>query len=59
MASEVNLEHALSEILVVREYPDIFPEDILEFPPKREVEFSIDLVLGPGPIFVASYITSP
>ena len=51
MTSEVNLEQALREILVVQEYPDVFLEDILEFPPESEVKFSIDLVPGMGPIY--------
>ncbi|MCI97787.1 cellular nucleic acid-binding protein, partial [Trifolium medium] len=29
---------------VVREFVDVFPEDILDLPPEREVEFSIDIV---------------
>ena len=40
---------------MVREYPDVFPEDIPEFPPKREVEFSIDLVPGTRLIFIVPY----
>ena len=45
----------LDEIPVVREYPDVFPEDILEFPLEREIEFSIELVLGTRLIFIAPY----
>ena len=55
MASELNLEQALTKIPVVQEYPDIFPEDIPELLPKREVEFSIDLVPGTRPISIAPY----
>ena len=40
MASKVNLEQALSEIPMVREYPDVIPENMLEFPQEREVKFS-------------------
>ncbi|MCI79105.1 cellular nucleic acid-binding protein, partial [Trifolium medium] len=29
---------------VVREFVDVFPADILDLPPEREVEFSIDIV---------------
>ncbi|MCI63621.1 cellular nucleic acid-binding protein, partial [Trifolium medium] len=29
---------------VVREFVDVFPDDILDLPPEREVEFSIDIV---------------
>ena len=46
MASEVNLEQALSKIPMVQEYLNVFLEDIPEFPPEREVKFFIDLVLG-------------
>ena len=55
MTSEVNLEQVLSKIPVVREYRDVFPEDMPKFPPKREVEFFIDLALGNGPTSIASY----
>ncbi|MCI86052.1 enzymatic polyprotein, partial [Trifolium medium] len=29
---------------VVCEFPDVFPEDISDLPPEREVEFAIDVV---------------
>ena len=48
-------EQRLSEILMVKEYLDVFPEDILEFPLEREIEFSIELVPRTGPILVAPY----
>ena len=54
-ASVSKYEQKLSGIPVVREYPDVFPEDIPEFPQKREIEFLIDLVPGTGPIFIAPY----
>jgi len=38
--SEVN------SIPVVSEFPEVFLDDICELPPKREVEFIIDLVPG-------------
>ncbi|MCI84454.1 cellular nucleic acid-binding protein, partial [Trifolium medium] len=31
---------------VVREFVDVFPDDIVDLPPEREVEFSIDIVPG-------------
>ena len=34
----------LDDILVVREFPDVFPEDLLGIPIDREIEFSIDLL---------------
>nr|GEY36155.1 putative reverse transcriptase domain-containing protein [Tanacetum cinerariifolium] len=36
----------LEDIPVVREFPDIFPEDLPSLPSVRQVEFQIDLILG-------------
>jgi hypothetical protein len=33
-------------IRVVRDFPDVFPEELLGMPPEREVEFVIDLLPG-------------
>ena len=49
----------LDEIPIIREYLDVFPVDLPKFPLEREIEFSIDLVLGMGPISIASYRMSP
>ena len=49
MASEEGIEQTLGEIPVLKEYLDVFPKDIHEFPPKLEVEFSIELGLRMGP----------
>jgi hypothetical protein len=38
---EVNPQEA---IRVVSEFPDVFPEDLLGMPPKRKVEFAIELI---------------
>ncbi|GAU42645.1 hypothetical protein TSUD_398500, partial [Trifolium subterraneum] len=45
----------LEEIPVVGEFSDVFPEDIFDLPPEREVEFGIDLVPGTSPISMAPY----
>jgi hypothetical protein len=37
-------------IRVVREFPDVFPEELPGMPPDREVEFVIDLLVGTAPI---------
>jgi hypothetical protein len=39
-------------VLVVKEYPDVFPE---ELPLERDVEFTIDLMPGTGPIAKRPY----
>ena len=49
----------VDEIPVVREFPDVFPYDIVEFPPEREVEFTIDLIPGTEPIFIPPYRMAP
>ncbi|MCI72229.1 cellular nucleic acid-binding protein, partial [Trifolium medium] len=40
---------------VVCEFADVFPDDILDLPLEREVEFSIDIVPGISPISMAPY----
>ncbi|CAJ2651172.1 unnamed protein product [Trifolium pratense] len=51
MEGEVKVEG----LPVVCEFPDVFPEDVSDVPPKREVEFTIDLVPGTSPISMAPY----
>jgi phosphatidylglycerophosphate synthase len=38
-------------IRVVRDFPDVFPEELPRMPPEREVEFVIDLLPG-TPLFL-------
>ncbi|MCI51549.1 cellular nucleic acid-binding protein, partial [Trifolium medium] len=38
---------------VVCEFSDVFPEDILDLPPEREVEFAIDVIPGTSPTSMA------
>ena len=49
----------LDEIPIVREFPDIFPEELPGLPPDREIEFSIDLIPGAEPVFKAPYRMAP
>ncbi|GJR71958.1 putative reverse transcriptase domain-containing protein [Tanacetum coccineum] len=39
-------EKKLEDIPVVKEFPDVFPEDLPGLPPVRQVEFQIDLIPG-------------
>eukprot|EP00253_Pinus_taeda_P004224 PITA_04224 len=41
--------------LILQQFQDVFLEDISEFPPHKEVEFSIELVLGATPTSKAPY----
>ncbi|XP_075499384.1 uncharacterized protein LOC142537775 [Primulina tabacum] len=45
----------VSDIPVVKEFPDIFPDEIPGFPPQREIDFNIELVSGTNPISRAPY----
>nr|GEX30541.1 putative reverse transcriptase domain-containing protein [Tanacetum cinerariifolium] len=47
------------DILVVREFPEVFPEDLPGLPLVRQVEFEIDLILGAVPVTRAPYRLSP
>ena len=49
----------VSSIPVVSEFPEVFPDDVCELPPEREVEFIIDLVAGANPVSIAPYRMSP
>ncbi|WVZ63928.1 hypothetical protein U9M48_013519, partial [Paspalum notatum var. saurae] len=45
----------IEEIPVVRDYPDVFLDELPRMPPKHEVEFHIDLVPGTWPVSIAPY----
>ena len=47
------------DVPVVCDFPEVFPEEITDLPPEREVEFSIDLVPGTSPVSMALYRMSP
>ncbi|GKF56546.1 hypothetical protein Tco_0166886 [Tanacetum coccineum] len=47
------------EIPVVREFPEVFPEDLPGLPPIHQVEFQIDLILGATLVARASYRLAP
>ena len=49
----------VDEIPVVREFLDVFPDDIAGLPPEREVEFTIDLIPGTEPISIPPYRMAP
>ncbi|GJW08217.1 putative ribonuclease H-like domain-containing protein, partial [Tanacetum coccineum] len=52
-------EHRISDIPVVRDFTDVFLEDLLGQPPQRQVEFRIDLVPGATPVAKSSYRLAP
>nr|GEU66005.1 hypothetical protein [Tanacetum cinerariifolium] len=52
-------ELKLEDIPVVREFPDVFLEDLSGLPPSREIEFRIDLIYGAMPIAKSPYRLAP
>jgi hypothetical protein len=48
----------IEEIRIVLEFPDVFPEELPGMPPKRKVEFAIELILGTAPISKRAYRVS-
>ncbi|RVW14473.1 Retrovirus-related Pol polyprotein from transposon 297 [Vitis vinifera] len=61
LAYVVNEENdlKLEDIPIVRNYPDVFPEDLPGLPPEREVDFTIDVAPGTTPISKAPYRMAP
>ncbi|CAA0830863.1 Uncharacterized mitochondrial protein AtMg00860, partial [Striga hermonthica] len=47
------------DVPVVREFVDVFPDELPGGPPNRQVEFSIDLVPRAGPVSKAPYRMAP
>ncbi|GKF82013.1 hypothetical protein Tco_0243669, partial [Tanacetum coccineum] len=45
----------LEDISVIREFPEVFPEDLPGLPPVCQVEFQIDLIPGATPIARETY----
>nr|GEU67372.1 reverse transcriptase domain-containing protein [Tanacetum cinerariifolium] len=52
-------EPKFSDIPVVRDFVDVFPEDLSGLPPQRQVEFRIDLVPRATPIVKPPYRLAP
>ncbi|KAL0292521.1 UNVERIFIED_CONTAM: hypothetical protein Sradi_6985700 [Sesamum radiatum] len=49
----------LEEIPVVRDFPEVFPNDLPGLPPHREVDFTIETFPGVAPISIAPYRMAP
>nr|GEV22313.1 putative reverse transcriptase domain-containing protein [Tanacetum cinerariifolium] len=54
-ASDKNLE----DIVVVRDFPDVFPDDLFGLPPVRAIEFRIELILGETSVEKSPYRLAP
>ena len=52
-------EVSLEDIPVMRGFSNVFPYDLLDLPPEREVEFTIDLLPRTNPISKVPYRMAP
>src|SRR5688572_25241435 len=50
---------SLESVSIVNEFPDVFPEDLPGIPPKREIDFGIDLLPVTNPISIPPYRMAP
>ncbi|GJR90959.1 putative reverse transcriptase domain-containing protein [Tanacetum coccineum] len=49
----------IEDVPVVRDFPEVFPEDLPGLPPTRQVEFHIELIPGAAPVARAPYRLAP
>nr|GFA12778.1 putative reverse transcriptase domain-containing protein [Tanacetum cinerariifolium] len=52
-------EKRLENVPIVRDFSEVFPEDLPGLPPTRQVEFQIDLIPGAAPVSRAPYRLAP
>jgi hypothetical protein len=53
------IESPVERILVVCDYPDVFPDELPGMPPDRDIEFTIELQPGTAPISKRPYRMPP
>ena len=56
---KMSTEEQISKIPVMDEYADVFPDEIPELPPRRDIDFSIYLIPGAGLVSAAPYRMAP
>nr|GEX00354.1 hypothetical protein [Tanacetum cinerariifolium] len=52
-------EKQLEDVLTIRDFPEVFPEDLPGLLPRKQVEFQIDLVAGDAPVAQSPYRLAP
>ncbi|GKD57938.1 putative reverse transcriptase domain-containing protein [Tanacetum coccineum] len=58
-AEDKSEEKRLEDVPIIREFPEVFPDDLPGLPPARQVEFQIDLVPGVAPVARTPYRLEP
>ena len=59
MVDKSTPQMTLRSVPVVREFSDVFLEDLSRLPPDRELEFGIELLPRSTPIFIPLYMIEP
>ncbi|GKE30569.1 putative reverse transcriptase domain-containing protein, partial [Tanacetum coccineum] len=54
-AEDKSGEKRLEDVPIVRDFPEVFPKELLGLPPTRQLEFQIDLMPGSAPVARAPY----
>ncbi|XP_052489848.1 uncharacterized protein LOC128042521 [Gossypium raimondii] len=49
----------VKDIKTVKDFPDVFPDELPRLPPSRKVEFGIELLLRTALVFIALYRMAP
>ncbi|GJS75326.1 putative reverse transcriptase domain-containing protein [Tanacetum coccineum] len=52
-------ERRIEHVPIVRDFPEVFPEELPGLPPMRQVEFHIELIPGAAPVARAPYRLAP
>nr|GEY10137.1 hypothetical protein [Tanacetum cinerariifolium] len=55
----VSKEKLVEDVPIIRNFPEVFPDDLPGLPPPRQVKFRIDLILGATPVAHAPYRLAP
>ena len=55
---EINDTPRLEGFHVIQEFKNVFPDEIPGFPPKRDIDFTIELVPGKAPVSKTPYRVS-
>ncbi|GJR11063.1 putative reverse transcriptase domain-containing protein [Tanacetum coccineum] len=59
ISTSISFEKKLNDIRVVRDFPEVFPNDLLGLPLVRKIEFRIDLIPGASLVVRSPYRLAP
>nr|GEZ19523.1 hypothetical protein [Tanacetum cinerariifolium] len=59
MIKDKSEEKRLEDVPIIRDFSEVFSEDLPGLPPTRQVEFQIDLIPGAAPVAWAPYRLAP